>query len=256
MIRSHLRKSCSGRFRGAGFTLVELLVVLGIIAILIALLLPAMNRVREQALGVRCIGNLRQVATGYQLYAADYDMVLPVASNYQSSGNGISWYTFITGLKDKTFQVPRAYVPVTVLRCPKLTSGYYGVLHPGHTKGGYFFSTSQPGWSAFWGIKLRTVRQPADFALVFDTIAYPVTSLRHGDEWYTDRLGTSTIWLGHRERANGIFADFHVEACDTRRLMHGTSNDNYNKGSNTRGISAWVDGNYKVLSPLPTLPVR
>jgi prepilin-type N-terminal cleavage/methylation domain-containing protein/prepilin-type processing-associated H-X9-DG protein len=64
------------RYR-AGFTLVELLVVIGIIAVLISMLLPALNRAREQSRQTVCTSNLRQVGMAFMSYAQDNRDVLP-----------------------------------------------------------------------------------------------------------------------------------------------------------------------------------
>src|SRR5438105_5642821 len=63
---SHARKNAQ-----AGFTLVELLMVIAIIAILIALLLPALKAVRERANRIKCAGNLRQLGVALFIYSSE-----------------------------------------------------------------------------------------------------------------------------------------------------------------------------------------
>jgi len=69
--------SSSGPLRPAdGFTLVEALLVIGVLAILLALLLPAMFKARDSANTVKCVGNLKQIGAGLMAYVSDHDGAL------------------------------------------------------------------------------------------------------------------------------------------------------------------------------------
>jgi len=75
------------RISRRGFTLVELLVVIGIIALLISMLLPALNKVRAQARVVQCMSNQRQVAMGVLMFANDHGGYAPGLSRYSGAFN-------------------------------------------------------------------------------------------------------------------------------------------------------------------------
>ena len=81
-----------------GFSLVELLVVIGIIALLIAMLLPVLNRVRSQARAIQCSNNLRQIGLWAYMYANEWRGIIPtngdtaVGTNYYNHLSKTWWF--------------------------------------------------------------------------------------------------------------------------------------------------------------------
>lgn len=117
-----------GRPGAAGFTLVELLVVIGIIAVLIALLLPSLNRARRHAKDLQCMSNLRQLGLACRNYAADNKDSLPPGYVYYTNiGHDAFWANFINSYIAPTGndrQTTDPNVISKVFQCPSgLVSG-------------------------------------------------------------------------------------------------------------------------------------
>jgi len=99
--------------RHRAFTLVELLVVIGIITILIAVLLPALTRARKSANSIKCQSNLRQIAMGAFLYMHDYhDQMIPYVVNTSTYWPQLE----VTYIKDQQ-----------VWACPDFPADYIGL---------------------------------------------------------------------------------------------------------------------------------
>lgn len=90
MKRNTLGSNCK---RIRGFTLIELLVVIAIIAVLAAMLVPALSNARESAKRAFCANNLRQSATGVYVYAGDHDGTVPLP-HWDPKSSANPWTTY------------------------------------------------------------------------------------------------------------------------------------------------------------------
>lgn len=202
-----------------GFTLIEVLVVIAVIALLAAILMPVLARARESARKTTCQSNLRQIGNAFSLYLQDYDQLYPHL-NDASLFMGRKWrwplqsYLTFTGRRTGAL-TSEAFTPA-VLVCPSdAAATQYDSTSYAYAASFYLAARTTPTDKQFWaaGEPMQAQSEAA--------VTYPARKILCG-EWSSNHepvSGNDLGWWDTRGARSFVFADGHVQRVPADRIL-------------------------------------
>lgn len=192
------------------FTMLELLIVIGIIALLAAMLLPGLKRARDYAKSIQCNNNMKQYGLAFQMYANDYN---GWAVSCQRSGDGGYWWTSLYN-KERYFNNPR------ILVCPSTEAVSY--IYSGYPRYGtnYKYNSLMGMSGVFDQIQLSRFKYPSRYTIlmdskvgVFSTYRYHLSSTEPHYENFDLSYDSALNQLDrrHNNGVNVLFVDGHAK---------------------------------------------
>ena len=203
----------------ARFTLIELLVVIAIIAILAAVLLPALQNARSRGQAISCVSNAKQLGSIYLFYADDYNSYLPCRDNliggFTPGGESISAKNWLDGVVLYYLARQNASTEkVELLRCPLEDSEIDITTNYGLN---YLIATSNGK-----GLKTSSLSSPSLTAMLVENyghLCYGSDAVNSSGKHVTGNIGPNrAAYFRHNKRAAVVFADGHTESREKNKI--------------------------------------
>lgn len=210
--------------RRENFTLIELLIVVAIIAILAAMLLPALNKAREQANAALCKSNIKQVGQGFSFYQGDNDGYYPrLREKIETDSGTVSYYWNDMFLRVKYATMKTISCPIAKHSNLTVASGYFSkdrilpLYNASWVNGGYGMNwrvLGDPYNYPSKSVKDSQVKAASRFILLGESFDKSSTSLQHHPSAKIDpTFDIFPLYPWHKlKEANLLRADGHVEA--------------------------------------------